>query len=525
MVTQFLGLKLRVLANTFRRSPLQVAGIVIGLIYGIGAAGVTIAGLSSLRQVEPLLAGSITVTVGSVIVLGFLLVPLAFGVDNTLDPRSFALLGLAANRLAGALALAGLISLPALVVTAVSIAQVVTWARDPLSAAFAVLSAILIIATCVLGARVSSSLAALLLATRRARDVTTLIVLVILVSLAPAVALLASVDWDRHGLRVLKSVADVAGWTPLGVAWSAPAEAASGNGGVATLKILISLAVVGTLWLAWRALVGWLLVAPQRREGGPRYEGLGWFGRLPDSPVGAIAARSITYWIRDARYHTALLAVPVAPLLFVIALAVAGVPSTVLALIPVPVMCLFLSWSMHNDVAYDSSAVWLHLASNTAGWADRLGRLAPTLILGIPLVLVGAPISAVISGDSAVLPSLIGVSFSLLFGGLGLSSVISARFPYPSVRPGDSPYAQPQASGTGAGLIQSVTFFATIVLSLPALWFATLGLLNPEVRSWPLASLAVGVGLGVLLLALGVAWGGRIFRRRAPELLAFTLRH
>jgi ABC-2 type transport system permease protein len=525
VVTQFLRLKLQVLANTFRRSPLQVVGIVIGLIYGVGAAGVTIAGLGSLRQVEPLLAGSITVTVGSVIVLGFLLVPLAFGVDNTLDPRSFALLGLPANRLAGVLALAGLISLPALVITAVSIAQVVTWARDPLSVTLALLSAMVIVATCVLGARVSSSVAALLLATRRARDVTTLIVLIALVSLAPVVALLASVDWDRDGLRVLKSVADVAGWTPLGVAWSAPAEAASGNNGLAVLKTIISIAVVGLLWLVWRALVGWLLVAPQRRERASRNTGLGWFGRLPDSPAGAIAARSITYWIRDARYHTALLAVPVAPLLFVIALAVAGVPGTVLALIPVPVMCLFLSWSTHNDVAYDSSAVWLHLASNTAGWADRLGRLVPTLIIGIPLVLIGSPISTVISGDGAVLPSLIGVSFSLLFAGLGLSSVISARFPYPSVRPGDSPYAQPQASGTGAGLIQSVAFFSTIVFSLPALWFAVLGLLNPGVRSWPLASLAVGVGLGVLLLALGVAWGGRIFNRRGPELLAFTLRH
>ncbi len=525
MVTQFLGLKLRVLANTFRRSPLQVAGIVIGLIYGLGAAGVTIAGLSSLRRVEPLLAGNITVSVGSAIVLGFLLVPLAFGVDNTLDPRSFSLLGIRADRLAAALALTGLISLPALVIVAISIAQIVTWARDPLSAILAVLSAIVIVGTCVLGARVSSSLASLLLATRKAREITTLIVLVGLVSLAPLVALLASVGWNRDGPRALKSVSDVAGWSPLGLAWSAPAEAASGHGGIAILKTVLSIAVLAAFWLAWRALVGWLLVAPQRLERADRYAGLGWFGRLPDSPLGAIAARSITYWIRDARYHTALLAVPVAPLLFVIALAVAGVPFTVIALIPVPVMCLFLAWSTHNDVAYDSSAVWLHFASNTAGWADRLGRLVPTLIIGIPLVLIGAPISTALSGDDAVLPSLIGVSFSLLLAGLGLSSVISARFPYPAVRPGDSPYAQPQVSGTGAGLIQSVAFFATIVLSVPALWFALVGLLNPGVRTWPLASLAVGVGLGILLLALGVAWGGRIFSRRAPELLAFTLRH
>ena len=83
---------------------------------------------------------------------------------------------------------------------------------------------------------------------------------------------------------------------------------------------------------------------------------------------------------------------------------------------------------------------------------------------------------------------------------------------------------QPRNQFTGAGLIQSVAFFAAIVLSLPALLFAALGLLNPGVHSWPLVTLVVGMGLGLVLLALGVFWGGRIFTRRAPELLAFTLR-
>ncbi|MBC7402522.1 MAG: ABC transporter permease [Microbacteriaceae bacterium] len=524
MVAQFLGLKLRLLGNIFRRSPLQVFGIIVGLVYGLGAAGVTVAGLAALRWVEPVVAGSITVTVGSVIVLGFLLVPLAFGVDGSLDPRAFSLFGLPASRLAAGLALAGLIGLPAIAITAIAIAQVVTWARDPLSAILAILSAMLIVVMCTLGAQVSSSIASVVLATRRAREITTLFMLIVLVLLAPAVALLASVDWDRVGLGAIKPVADVAGWTPLGVAWSAPAEAASGNGGVAMLKILIAIVVVGLLWLAWRTLVGWLLVAPQRRERVSNHGGLGWFGRLPDSPAGAIAARSITYWIRDRRYHTALLAVPTAPLLFVIVLAVAGVPGSVLALIPVPVMCLFLAWMMHNDVAHDSSAVWLHLASNTSGWADRLGRLAPALVIGIPVIAIGSPIAAAISGAEGALPSLIGVSSSLLFAGLGLSSVLSARFPYPSVRPGDNPFAQPQASGTGAGLIQSVSFLATLALSLPALLFALQGSFHPGVGGWPLASLLVGAGMGVAILTLGVLWGGLIFTRRAPELLAFTLR-
>lgn len=523
MVAQFLRLKLRLLANTFRRSPVQVVGIIIGLIYGFGAAVIAVGGLVALRQVDTPLAASITVTGGSVIVLGFLLVPLAFGVDDTLDPRAFSLFGLPTTRLAAGLALSSVIGVPALVISAIAIAQIVTWSRDPLAVVLAILGAVVIVVTCLLGSRVTTSIAAFLLATRRAREITGLVALIAIVSLSPIVVILSTVNWARDGLFVLSSVSDAAGWTPLGAVWSAPAEAASGQAGLALLKAVIGVAFAGLLWLAWRALVGRMLVTPQREARKRRYVGLGWFDRMPDSPAGAVAARSITYWIRDARYHTALVAIPIAPIIFVVALAVAGVQGNILALIPVPAMCLFLSWSIHNDVAYDNSAIWLHLASNVAGRADRIGRTVPALIIGIPLVLIGAPISAAAYGDTAILPSIIGVSSSLLFAGLGLSSLISARFPYPSVRPGDSPFAQPQASGTAAGLIQSLAFFAAIIVSLPALAFAGLGILYGG--QWPVLSLLVGVLLGLGFLALGVLWGGAIFTRRGPELLAFTLRN
>jgi ABC-2 type transport system permease protein len=523
VVAQFLGLKLRLLANIFRRSPSQVVGVLLGLIYGAGAATLSAVTLVALRLVEPALAGAIAVAIGSALVLGFLLVPFAFGADDPLDPRAFSLFGLPTTTLATGLALSGLLGVPAFAITAIAISQVVTWARSPFPFVLSVLGAVVIIATCVLAARVSTSLAAFLLATRRAREFTGLIALAATVSLAPVIALLATVNWDRDGLRVLSSVSSFAGWTPVGAAWSAPAEAASGHAGAAVAKMLIAIVFVGLLMLAWRGLVGWMIVAPQREVRTKDHAGLGWFDRMPGTPTGAVAARSITYWVRDPRYRTALIAIPIAPLVFVVAFSVAGVPSNLLALVPVPVMCLFLAWSTHNDVAYDSSAVWLHLASNTSGRADRFGRLVPVLLIGIPLVLIGSPICAQLYGDGSVLPSLIGVSSSLLLSGLGISSVVSARYPYPSVLPGDSPFAQPQASGTAAGLIQSFAFVAALVASLPAIGLAILGLRDGGL--WPLASLVVGLGLGLAFLALGVVWGGRIYTRRAPELLAFTLRN
>lgn len=523
MVAQLLRLKLRLLANTVRRSPWQVVGIIIALLYGLAAAFFAVAALVALRFADVQFAGTIVAALGSVLVLGFLVVPLAFGVDDTIDPRNFALFGISSSRLAAGLAAAALVGVPSLVVAVIAVAQVATWSRGALPTVLAIIGAIVIVGTCVLGARVATSIAAFLLAGRRARETTGFIALVAIVLLSPVAVVLASIDWRRDGAAVLAGIAQVAGWTPFGAAWSSPADAAAGSDWTAILKALIGIAFLAILWFSWRALVAKMLVTPGRESQAKRESGLGWFARLPDNPTGAIAARSLSYWFRDPRYRISLVMVPIVPVLLIVPLYTAGVSWQYLALIPVPVMCLFLTWSIHNDVAYDHTAIWLHIASNTTGWADRFGRVVPALILGVPLVLIGSPICAALFGQWSVLPSLLGLSICILLVGLGLSSIMSARFPYPAVRPGDGPFMQPQSSGTVAALAQSISFFAIILLALPAAGFGILGLLFGG--GWPYAALVVGVVVGLAAFFGGILWGGRIFARRAPELLAFTLRN
>lgn len=521
MVAQFLGLKLRLLANTFRRSPWQIVGIVIAFLYGFGAATVAVLGLTGLRLVDAETARSIVVVAGSIVVLGFLLVPLAFGVDDTLDPRRFSLFGLPTAKLSSLLLLTALVSVPSLVITVVALAQIVTWSRDGLGTFVALLSAVVIVATCVVGSRVTTSLAAFLLATRRAREISGLVALIALVCFSPAVAVLATVDWAEEGFAVLGRIADVAGWTPIGAAWAAPADVATGAVGDGILKLLIGALTVAGLWLGWRALVSVMMVSPERSGYSRDYRTLGWFDSLPSSPLWAIAARSLTYWMRDPRYRSQLVIVPLLPIMLVIPFLVVDVYWRNLALLPLPVMCLFLSWLVHNDVAFDNSAVWLHVASNTSGVADRIGRIIPVLLLGLPLVAVGAPVSAAFYGDGSVLLSMIGVCSCILLSGLGFASLISARFPYPVVQPGDSPFSQPQASGGTATILQGLAFLATALVTMPALLIALAGLADPD--SLPLLALVVGAGTGVIVLTLGVWGGAKIFERRGPELLAFTL--
>lgn len=523
MVAQILRLKLALLSNSFRRTPWQVVGLILGLFYGLGTATFLAAMLVALRFFDVEVARPLVIVFGSITLVVFALLPLVLGIDDILDPRRFSLFGISNTTLATSIGVASLLSVPAVVITIIAIGQTATWSRDPAAYGLSVVSAVLIVITCLLSSRISTTLASFLLSNRRSRDISTIAGVALLIAGSPLIAVLASVDWTREGISVLTKIADVAGWTPLGAAWSVPADAAVGLQNDAYAKLAIAVLWVLVLFALWRVLLGAVLITPERQAQAKKYLGLGWFDRLPRTPIGAIAARSITYWTRDARYVTSLVIIPLVPAVMIVALNIAGLPLEALALLPVPVMCLFLSWSVHNDVSFDNTAIWLHIASSTRGRDDRWGRLLPALGIGIPLVLVGSVISIAVFDDWNVLPSLVGVSFSILFIGLGLSSVMSARFPYPAVRPGDSPFSQPQAGGNAAGLIQGLSFFGILLLAAPSIAAAVLGFIYGDV--WHLVSLGLGLGIGITALLVGVRIGARVFDRRGSELLAAALKN
>jgi ABC-2 type transport system permease protein len=523
VVAQFLGLKLRLLANLFWRSPWQVVGIAIGLLYGLAVAAGFVAVLVALRYVDDvvLIRDGMTVA-GSALVLGFLVIPLVFGVDDSMDPRKFAVLGIPNRQLSFGLAASALIGVPAIALTLVLLGTVVTWSRGFGVTVMAIVAGAALLATCTLASRVSTSIAAFLLSTRRSREFTGVLGLLLLVMISPVVVVLLTVDWAQYGLDVLFGLAGILSWTPLGAAWSAPGDAASGAWGAALLKLLIAVATVAVLWFAWEGLVAKMSVTPGREAHLKQYGGLGWFDRMPRTPVGAIAARSITYWGRDSRYWVSLIMIPIVPIIAIVPLTVAGVPTNYLALLPVPLMCVFLGWTMHNDVAYDNTAIWLHVVSGTRGVADRIGRLVPALIAGIVIIGLGSAISIYFYGDWVALPSMLGVSTCILLSGLGFSSYTSARFPYPATKPGDSPFAQPQASDTASALIQSLSFTGSIILSVPAIICALLGIFVDPL--WHMPALFAGVGVGLAAVIAGIWLGSRTFERRGPEMLASALR-
>ncbi|MFP7760934.1 ABC transporter permease [Marisediminicola sp. LYQ85] len=523
MVAQLLGLRVSLLLNSFRRPPGQVLGVLLASAFAVAATIVAMTGLASLRDTEIAAAEPLVLALGVVVVVASILAPLAFGVDDVLDPRRFALFGVRTTRLSGIVLVASLVGLPGLAIIGVAAAQVVTWSRSPGSTIVALVSAALIIATCILLARITTALGSFLFSSRRSREVLGLATIIVLVAAAPAIALLATVDWDSAGLEVVTTVTDRLASTPLAAAWAAPAAAAAGDTGEATSRLAIAIGTVVVLAILWRLLVGAMLTTTHRESDPSRERGLGWFGRLPATPLAVVVARSLTYWIRDPRYRVQLVIVPIVPMLMIPVLLIGGVYWQNLALLPLPVMCLFLSWCVHNDIAHDNTAVWLHVASNTSGLVDRLGRVIPVLLVGVPLIAVGAPVSVWLYGDPTALPSMIGVCVSILFGGLGIASVLSVVRAYPAVRPGDSPFSQPQDGGGAALFSQSIAFFLTIAISAPAIVWGLYGL--DEHGSLPLTALFAGVTAGLVVFVVGTAIGARVFDSRGPELLTFTERN
>lgn len=521
MTRTLVQLKLRLLANQFRRSPWQVVGLVLALLYGTGITIGLVVLLVALRYAPLPVSTAVVVAGGAVAVVAFLVVPVFVGIDDTLDPRRFALFGIDSTRLTTGLTVAALVGVPGVVLVVVSFATVVTWSCSPGAAFVALVCVPVIVMTCVLLARIGATAAGLLLSTRRTREARAAVFLIVLVLVGPLLLVLANLEFGVAALRGIAGFAAVVAWTPLGAAWAAPASIAAGDGG-GLLQLLIALATLTVLGLAWRRLVARAVETPGRHAQPQTVSGIGWFGRLPATPLGAIAARTTTYWARDVRYRASAITIPVTPIALVLVLHFAGVPTAIVALLPVPVIALFLGWSSHNDIAYDHTAVWLHIAAGVRGIDDRLGRLAPVLVVGLPVIVVGSIVSAAIADRPVLAAALIGVAGCLFLAGAGLGGITSALMPYPVPRPGASPFQQPNSTGGLSVLAQSVLFLLQLVASAPAIALGVLAVQGSGAFAW--ASLLVGLAIGVALLVVGTRIGGRAFERRGPEILAAALR-
>ena len=515
MVTNLLKLRLLLLKNSLLRSTWQLVAVILGGLYGIGVLFGTTVGLVALSGAPVAIARTIVVLAGSVLVLGWVVFPLLVaGTDQTLEPARLVAFPIPLNTLLLGIALSGLVGVPGIVTALGALATAGTWWKHPLIALLAAACAALAAATCIVGSRAVTTLSSIFTSGRRFREAAGFLAVISLVLIGPIIVSLSS--GLRTATDAFPSLANALAWTPLGALWAVPSDAAVGQWGVAALHLLIGVVTLALLLVLWRRGLALALITPAHTSSRSRGKGkLGFLGIFPATPAGAVAARSLTYWIRDPRYGRQLLVVPLIPAMM---LFYSRNGSFELLNSIGPIVALLLSLSIFSDLSFEGTAFATQISSGIRGRDDRLGRAAALASFGLPIVILFSVGSVWISGSWSILPGLLGVSIGVFLSGLGVSSFSSAQIVIPVPAPGDNPFK----AAPGAGFTTALTTFATWgvlgVLVLPELVLAVIGsATGVDLLGW--IGLVVGLGLGSLLLVVGIRLGGAQLDRAAPELL------
>jgi ABC-2 type transport system permease protein len=512
-------LKLRLLANRLRGDVWQVLTTVLAYLVAGAAALLGLALAMVLRTMDGPTAGILVVLVGSVLVLAWATVPLlSFGVDETLDPARFVVFPLRDRDLVPGLLGAGVVGAPGLATAVVCAGSVVTWWRGPLPVLVAAVSAVVALLTCVTVSRLVTTAASGMLSGRRGREwvAGASVLFLALVWLGPAAA-----DRFIGGRDSVESLAGVLGWTPLGLAWAAPVDAANGDPGLALVRLLAAVVVlVAGAWL-WARLLRRALERPSSGSRAGSVRG-GWVHRLPEGRTWAVTGRSLRYWRRDPRYVTLIMTMVVA----------FSLPATVLfgeledvrelLVAAGPYLGMLLGVVAANDAGYDGSAFATHLLTGVPGRADRTGRVVALLAWAGPLIVVITGVGCWLGGHPDLFPGAVGAALAALFGGAGAGSLAGALAPHPMPAAGANPFRSSSGVGAATVLVQMVVMGVATVAAAPAVVLLVVGATVWFPAVW--VGLVVGTAAGVAVLLGGLAVAGRVVDRRGPEILAAVRR-
>ncbi|MEV4345393.1 ABC transporter permease [Actinoplanes sp. NPDC049596] len=524
MALAFVRLKLRLIANGLRGRPGRVALFVTGLLVsGIWAvAGYAIFASPGVLDNEQA-AGILLPLGGAALVLGWVVLPLVFfGVDESLDPARFALFPLRRRTLIVGLFVAALVGLPA-VATLVATAGAVTTAAHfgGAPAALVQLAGILVgLLLCVAVSRAVTSAFATGLRSRRSRDLAVVLLAVTAALLGPlqlaVLAALQRADWAAFG-----TVADIAGWTPLGAPFSVGLDVAAGRVWAVPLKLLIACAAIAALLWWWSAtLERAMLGAAASGRGGEATEtgspvdrlvGRLLFGRrLPATRFGALVAREVRYWLRETRRRASLITFTVVGLFLPVSISMSSGSVSPVALFVGALAAIGLA----NQFGYEGSAYAANLTAGVPGRTEIHSRAAAHALFTMPLLVVVAIVATVVGGR----PEAIGAQFGGLVAaygvGLGVVLPISVLAAY-ALPETTSPFALSSGGGAAKGLLTLGAILATIVVSAP---LQVVGFFLGDAWLW--LGLPAGIAYGCAAYLIGSGVAGDLLDKRMPEVLA-----
>ena len=520
MVAPLIAVRLRSQLSALRSSPWAMVGYILLVLMLLPLfVGLTV-GLSYLRFL-PDVRSPLMLTAGAVLVLVWTFGSvLFFAMDDSVSPQRLVLFPLRSRDLLVPLLVSDLLTLPGVFTLLVCCGFMIGWATDPLLTITGIASTTLGVVTGMLAGRILVTSLSRWLAARRSRDLLYVVLLLGLIAISWGGPLLSrgmfNLDLNREAIEL---VGDAAGWSPMGWAWSLPADLAAGRSGVAALRLALALVLLAAMIWLWSRQLDRALTSPLPSAGGgaPTVSSP-WLDRLfPPNPAGAIAARNLRYLRRDPRRFASVLVIMATPFFVVFMNMVRDEK-----LIPefLWLVAALATWmggiSALQDTPMDGSALWLHAVSGIRGFEDRLGRLmANSLIYGGTFAMTMV-LASTLLGAWGVFPFAFGLGLGTLIANQGMSLLISSFLNGTAPPPGTNPFAS-TSKGQGAAFLASVLqMIGSAILLLPAAGMAFASYRFP-LLGW--LFLPVGPVLG-LLAALGlISLGGRRLDRTWPEVL------
>ncbi len=310
----------------------------------------------------------------------------------------------------------------------------------------------------------------------------------------------------------LDQIGRILAWTPVGApagvvaalldtAWPTAAAQAA---------IVAATSVLGVGW--WRRVVARRLDAPldrvSREDTGERREAVLLPG-LPYTPATMIYSRGLRYFRRDPRMTGAIASFPIIALVFLVqgALVDDGVLYTGMV-----VLALISGSLASNDFGYDGPATWVHIVSGVPTRTLLLARHLAQLTPMIALVLFVDVVAVILADDPARAALVSVISLGLLASVAGIALLLTTFNPFPTARPGTSPWAD-RSGFSGAAFVAA---FASLLLGwIPAAPGVVLVLVG-----WTVPGLILALALPALFYVGCVRVASQRLENHLPEIYA-----
>ena len=509
-----LKLKWTLWKRSYRKNVGKIIGTSFGTLYALGG----VVGLVFLFLGTTLWAGEgstfplVVRGLGALTVLLWFLIPvLAFGLDDTLDPRAFALFPRTAKQLQPGLFGAAALSLPSvftllavLTATGFELLWLILFGQG---AAWIVLGALALIpanlagfALCLLLPRAWFAHSASRTSSRSGREVGGilgfLLMFVAIYGFSLSMQRIDEMDFEQLG-RWIPTVVETVAWTPLGALFAVPMDLAEGRVLTALLRALIGAATIVVVWLWWRRSIDLSLTSALSGDASsgdtkvsplvPRF--------VPNTAFGAVMGKSLRYWRRDTRYLAALGLYPVM-IIFFVAMGFTLPESRPGMLAMTILMCGMSGMSLSNEIGFDGPAGWVNIVTGLPARANLLGRIAAMAVLMVPGVLVVTIVIPLLYGMPELLPMTMMGALGTMICGWGFSTVVGTLLPYPSSPPGTNPMKDKSASSSNAMIAMTVAMLGVFVPLLPAIGVGIWGAVT--------GSMVLTILAGVLALVAGV---------------------